>query len=36
VAASEAELQRIIDAWSTLPAPIRAGIAAMIKAASRG
>jgi hypothetical protein len=32
----DADLGRLIDAWPTLPAAIRAGILAMIDAAKRG
>jgi hypothetical protein len=32
----DADLQRIFDAWPTLPQPLRAGILAMIDAARRG
>jgi len=34
--APDADLQAVIDAWHTLPEPIRAGIVAMVKAAEKG
>lgn len=32
---SDPELQRVIDAWPTLPSALRAGVLAMVEAASR-
>jgi hypothetical protein len=33
---SDSELARIITAWPSLPKPVRAGVLAMIDAASKG
>jgi hypothetical protein len=33
---TDPDLARIVDAWPTLPEAVRAGIVAMVKAASRG
>jgi len=30
----DGDLRRLVDAWPTLPEPIRAGILAMVKAAT--
>ncbi len=32
---SDPELARLIEAWATLPAPVRAGIVAMVNAAAK-